>query len=231
MSVDGASSPPGAGVSAHRLLALLLQYPDADTAAAGGELAQALELLPQRATRDGIAAFLASREGVPLAELRAEYVDTFDFDRRACLHLTYHSHGDRRQRGIELVRLKRRFAAAGLALTDGELPDYLPALLEFAALAPDGEGEALLAELRAPLELVRSRLHERGSPYAHLLDGLAAALPPLTRVQAERARRLAEEGPPTELVGLEVQPAARAGGPVEGVRGNREARPAGSALL
>ena len=95
---------------------------------------------------------------------------------------------------------------AGLRLADGELPDYLPALLEFAALAPDGEGAALLAELRAPLELVRARLHERESPWAHLLDALAAALPPLTRAQAERARRLAEEGPPTELVGLDSPP-------------------------
>jgi nitrate reductase delta subunit len=188
-------------VSAYALLSVLLQYPDGEAPAR-----EELEALPRGAARDGIAAFLASREGVPTAGLQAEYVETFDFDRRASLHLTYHTHGDRRQRGIELVRLKRRFAACGLALADGELPDYLPALLEFAALAPDGEGAALLAELRAPLELVRSRLHERGSPYALLLDALVAGLPPLTRAQAERARRLAEEGPPTELVGLGPAP-------------------------
>lgn len=193
-------------MTGYRLLSLLLQYPDDETAGAGAELARALEQLPRGKMRDGIAAFLASREGVPPAQARAEYVDTFDFDRRASLHLTYHSHGDRRQRGIELVRLKRRFVSAGLTLHEGELPDYLPALLEFAALAPDGEGEAVLAGLRPQLELVRSRLHERGSPYANLLDALAASLPALTRVQAEQARRLAEEGPPTELVGLEPVP-------------------------
>ena len=75
-------------------------------------------------------------------------------------------------------------------------------LLEFAALAP-GEGEALLNELRVPLELVRARLHVTESPYAGLLDALVAALPKRTKAQAEAARRLAEEGPPTELVGLE----------------------------
>jgi nitrate reductase delta subunit len=190
-------------VSAYRLLSLLLEYPGAETGEVRAELAGELERLPRGATRDGIGAFLATLEDVGSGELRSEYVATFDFDRRASLYLTYHSHGDRRQRGIELVKLKRRFAAAGLALAEGELPDYLPALVEFAALAPAGEGEALLAELRAPLELVRSRLHERGSRYAHLLDALAAALPPRTRAQAERARRLAEQGPPTELVGLE----------------------------
>ena len=50
---------------------------------------------------------------------------------------------------------------------------------------------------------MRGRLHERGSRYAPLLDALAEALPPLTRHQEDRARRLAEEGPPSELVGLE----------------------------
>jgi nitrate reductase delta subunit len=191
-------------VSAYRLLSLLLQYPGAETEEA--EVERVLAGLPAGATRDGIASFLAARAGVPLREAQIAYVETFDFDRRASLYLTYHSHGDRRQRGVELVRLKRRFGAAGLKLADGELPDYLPALLEFAALAPDGEGASLLAELRPQLELVRSRLHERLSPYAHLLDAVVAALPPLTRAQAERARRLAEEGPPTELVGLDSPP-------------------------
>lgn len=190
-------------MSVHRLLSVLLQYPDEELACARPELEQALDSLPRGAARDGLGAFLAAREGVPLRRLQAEYVDTFDLDRRAALHLTYHTHGDRRQRGIELVRLKRRFAAAGFVLAEGELPDYLPALLELAALAP-GEGGSVLAEQRTSLELVRGRLHERGSRYAVLLDVLAGSLPALTRAQAERARHLAYEGPPSELVGLET---------------------------
>ena len=139
---------------------------------------------------------------VPLGALQAAYVQTFDFDRRASLHLTYHTHGDRRQRGLELVRLKRRYADAGLPLVADELPDYLPVLLEFAGLVPE-QGEPILNELRAPIELVRARLHEQRSPYADLLDELVAALPRRTQAQAEAARRLAEQGPPAELVGLE----------------------------
>ena len=164
-------------------LSALLQYPDEELYGAADELPRWM------------------RE-TPLRELQAAYVQTFDFDRRASLHLTYHTHGDRRQRGLELVRLKRRFADAGLPLTGSELPDYLPVLLEFAALAP-ADGEAVLNELRVPLELVRARLHATESPYAELLDALVAALPKRTRAQAEAAQRLAEEGPPAELVGLE----------------------------
>lgn len=191
-------------MSVFRLLSLLLLYPDEELLAGRAELEQELETVPGEAAREGLAGFLASWEGAPLRRLQTEYVDTFDLDRRAALHLTYHTHGDRRQRGIELVRLKRRFAAAGFVLAESELPDYLPALLEFAALAPDRQGEAVLAEQRASLELVRSRLHERGSRYAVLLDVVVASLPELTRAQAERVRRLAYEGPPTELVGLEL---------------------------
>jgi nitrate reductase delta subunit len=135
-------------------------------------------------------------------ERQAEYVRTFDFDRRATLHLTYHTLGDRRRRGLELVRLKRRYAEAGFELDAAELPDYLPVMLEFAALAPE-VGEALLNEHRPAIELVRARLHERRSPYAELLDALVAALPRATKAQLAAARRTAEEGPPTELVGLE----------------------------
>ena len=166
-----------------KLLSLELQYPDEEL----------------RGLEPALPAWM--RE-MSLSDLQALYVRTFDFDRRATLHLTYHTHGDRRQRGLELVRLKRRFAEAGLPLTGDELPDYLPVLLEFAALSPL-HGEPLLTEFRVPIELVRSRLHQTGSPYAELLDVVAHALPRPTRAQIAAARRLAEEGPPTELVGLE----------------------------
>ena len=38
----------------------------------------------------------------------------FDFARRSSLYLTYHVFGDRRQRGMALLTLKQRYAAAGL---------------------------------------------------------------------------------------------------------------------
>ena len=179
-----------------QLLSLLLQYPDQELLGARNELERAAAGWP------GVERFLAWRRTTPIGELRQEYVRTFDFDRRASLHLTYHTHGDKRQRGLELVRLKRRYAEAGLLLTGSELPDYLPVLLEFAGLVPQ-EGEALLNELRAPLELVRARLHDTKSPYAELLDTLVAALPKPTKEQIDAARRLAAEGPPAEFVGLE----------------------------
>jgi nitrate reductase delta subunit len=184
-----------------KLLAVLLSYPDEELVGALPELRAAAAALP-RAERRALDPVLAALVTSPLPELRRAYVEAFDFDRRCGLHLTYHTHGDRRQRGLELVRLKRRYAEAGLPFESSELPDHLSVLLEFASLRPE-EGQGLLGSFRTSLELIRSGLHARGSVYAGVLDALCIALPAPTARQLEEARRLAEEGPPAELVGLE----------------------------
>jgi nitrate reductase delta subunit len=135
--------------------------------------------------------------------LAARYVQTFDLRRRASLHLTYYAHGDTRERGMALLRLKKLYRAAGLPMDSYELPDHLPVMLAFAALAPPEQGEALLAEHRPAIELLRLSLHDLQSPYAHVLDAIAAGLPALTVTERGEVARLAREGPPDEAVGLE----------------------------
>jgi nitrate reductase molybdenum cofactor assembly chaperone NarJ/NarW len=135
--------------------------------------------------------------------LAARYVETFDLRRRASLYLTYYAHGDTRERGMALLRLKKLYRAAGLPMDSSELPDHLTVMLAFAALAPAGHGEALLAEQRPAIELLRLSLHDLGSPYAHVLDAIAAGLPALSVTERSEVARLAREGPPEEAVGLE----------------------------
>lgn len=179
-----------------KLLSLVLQYPSDEILAARAELAE-------EGRGGGLERFLRWWAEQEPGALRRTYVETFDFARRNSLHLTYHVHGDRRQRGVALLRLKQRYAAGGLELLDGELPDHLAVMLEFAALAPQEVGLAALAESRDAIELVRASLHDAGNPYAGALDAVAGVLPGLTRTQAARVVRLAAEGPPTEQVGLE----------------------------
>jgi nitrate reductase delta subunit len=183
-----------------KLLSVLLAYPDDALLEALPELHGACAALP-RGERRALRPVLDGLESTPLSELRRMYVETFDFDRRCGLHLTYHVHGDRRQRGLELVRLKRRYAEAGIPLEGSELPDYLPVVLEFTSLRPD-EGREVLTAFRGVLELIRAALHDRGSLYAGVLDALCSALPQPTATQLREMQRLAEEGPPAELVGL-----------------------------
>ena len=181
-----------------KLVSLLLQYPDGELLAARSDLYEAaLEVGDEE-----IARFAAWWHAAPPGELQARYVETFDFSRRSSLHLTYHTFGDRRQRGMALLALKQRYAAAGFDVDERELPDYLPLVLEFAVLAPEA-GLEVIARHRVSIELIRSSLHAAGSPWAPLLDVVARPLPGLTGVQAARIRRLAQEGPPVEEVGLE----------------------------
>jgi nitrate reductase delta subunit len=185
-----------------KLVSLLLQYPHGDLLAARGDLCQAARDLGGGAQADAVRTFAAWYRDMPAGDLQQRYVDAFDFSRRSALYLTYHVFGDRRQRGMALLQLKQRYAAAGLPLGDGELPDYLPVVLEFAALAPE-PGLEILARYRTSVELIRSSLHAGDSPWAPLLDAVALPLPGLTRTQAARIRRMAQEGPPDEEVGLE----------------------------
>lgn len=201
-----------------KLVSLLLQYPTAELLAAREELCAAAVELGDGAQAGAIRAFAAWWRDEPGDALQAAYVETFDFSRRSSLYLTYHVFGDRRQRGMALLTLKQRYAAAGLDVADAELPDYLPLVLEAAALEPD-LGLEVLHRYRDSVELVRASLHADGSPWAPLLDAVALTLPALTRAQAARIRRRAEEGPPDEQVGLEpfgppeaMPPAAPIGG-------------------
>ncbi|MFB4279378.1 MULTISPECIES: nitrate reductase molybdenum cofactor assembly chaperone [unclassified Nonomuraea] len=143
--------------------------------------------------------FLGLVSGLGPGELAAHYVDTFDLQRRCCLYLTYYTDGDTRRRGESLAALKSRYRAAGWELMDDELPDFLPVLLEFAAVDPSGA--ELLVEHRAGLELLLTALTERDSPYRHVIGTVCAALPPISAADRAKAARLAAAGPPAESVG------------------------------
>ena len=177
------------------LLSYLLRYPDEDVVAALDDIA----LLEPGPTRDALERFAAEWTG----DRAATYVETFDLRRRASLNLSYYAHGDTRERGMALLRLKKLYRAAGLEHDSQELPDHLTIMLAFAALAPDDYGAQLLAQHRPAIELLRLSLHDLGSPYAHVLDAVAALLPRLTVSERSEVARLAREGPPEEAVGLE----------------------------
>jgi nitrate reductase molybdenum cofactor assembly chaperone NarJ/NarW len=185
---------------AARAASLLLRYPDEEVLAALPTLRAALGGLPA-----GVAAPLGltadHRAGADPAALAAEYVRLFDFRRRCCLHLTYYTAGDTRLRGEALVAFADVYRAAGLRVVGGELPDYLPAVLDLAAA--DAAGYALLRAHRVGLDLLTQALAKEGSPYRHAIEAVLAMLPAAGPADAAAAARLARTGPPQEAVGLE----------------------------
>lgn len=195
------SGRPG-DVGLFGLLSGLLVYPGEQWRLELDAIGRDAAELTSRRGRRAIREFLDRIEAMRPAELERHYVETFDFDRQATLHLTFHRYGDRRERGTQLARLVGHYAEAGFEIDGGELPDYLPVVLEFADLAGSDAAAVVLHELREPIELVRGRLRENGSPYAALLDAICAELPSLTRAQRQTIRSLVEAEPPLELVGL-----------------------------
>ena len=204
-SAQGDAPRPGgrpASLDVLRLGSLLLEYPDEELFAATAAMRAITQEVPGRAGRE-LCGFLDLRAELGRDRAQAEYVATFDFHKRASLHLSYFRDGDRRQRGATLLGLKRRYREAGLELQGGELPDYLPAILEFAALAPGADADAVLARMRPGIELLRAALHDIASPYSAVLDAVVSTLPALSAEELAEARRIAREGPPDEEVGLE----------------------------
>lgn len=206
--VQAAAAEGGAAVAPEtihplKLVSLLLQYPDPEvvTTIQGFNLKRIEPA--KRGQRDSLAAFFDWYRARTADELSRSYVDAFDFERQRSLHLTYHLHGDSRQRGLGLLQIKSAYRKAGLEPDETELPDFLPFMLEFSAMAPPPMGRDLLERHRPSIELIRGSLRGEGSPWLHLFDVICAELPGLSRRQVDRIRRLAEQGPPKEEVGLE----------------------------
>jgi len=185
-----------------RLLSLLFDYPDAELLACSAELRETALSLPPSPARDAILAFLDHRETQSAEAAQREYVETFDFAKRGTLYLSFHTYGDRRERGMAMLKLKRHYRDGGLELSGSALPDHLPAILEFTHHAPE-DGVEVLRGFRPALEVVRSALHEDESAYAQLLDTICDLLPAPSETELEDAHRIAAAGPPTEAVGLE----------------------------
>ena len=187
--------------TAYKLASVLLQYPTTALFDGLDALdAAAAEVRPKqsRAAFGRFVGWLRTTDPTLVAE---HYVRTFDLRRRCALYLTYYRYGDTRKRGMAMVVFKSAYRDAGFVPSEDELPDYLPMVLDFAALTP--RGEKLLHGHRADLELLRRALVKAESPYADVLTAVAAQLPGLGRRELDQVTRFWESGPPREEVGLE----------------------------
>ncbi|HEY5186856.1 MAG TPA: nitrate reductase molybdenum cofactor assembly chaperone [Actinomycetes bacterium] len=181
---------------------LLLRYPDEGLLEQLPLLHRAAGLLPGP-SGERLTAFVDSLDSRPLIELQTAYVATFDLKRRNCLYLTYYLNGDTRRRGMALWHFQDAYLSRGLTVTAGELPDFLPVVLELAACGHEDLALALILEHRHGIEVLQQSLAETLSPYADVIAALVAALPQPTPAILAAAETLAKDGPPAEQVGLE----------------------------
>lgn len=157
-----------------RVLSAVLSYPDARLRA---HLPEMRELLRAEAALPAsrlleLDALMSALQRPDTLKTEADYVELFDRGRATSLHLFEHVHGDSRERGPAMIDLGQTYARAGLILAAGELPDYLPALLEFASTQPAREARAFLGEIAHILEVIFGALQQRDSAYASVLGAL-----------------------------------------------------------
>ncbi len=157
-----------------RVLAALLAYPDARMLGCIPEMRDLLtaEAAVSPSRRAEIDALMDTLQCADPLEAEAAYVELFDRGRATSLHLFEHVHGDSRDRGPAMIDLGETYAKAGLILAPGELPDYLPALLEFASTQPPREARDFLGEIVHILNVIFGALRKRDSAYASVVGAL-----------------------------------------------------------
>jgi len=174
-----------------RVLAALLAYPDAQMRRHLPEMRDLLDdeaaVSPSR--RLELDALMDTLQRADPLQTEAAYVELFDRGRATSLHLFEHVHGDSRDRGPAMIDLCRTYEAAGLFLAQGELPDYLPVVLEFASTQPPREARAFLGEIAHILNALFGALCKRESAYASVLGALIE----LSGQQAQPVESAADE--------------------------------------
>jgi nitrate reductase delta subunit len=162
---------------AFRALGALLTYPGRELVEALPEIAEVVESsrLIGRAQKQRLAELVSELRRTDPYELEERYVALFDRGRATSLHLFEHVHGDSRERGQAMVDLGRVYERAGFHLAGSELPDYLPAVLEYLSCRPAAEAREMLGDCAHILRAVGGRLAGRGSRYAAVFDAVLDA--------------------------------------------------------
>jgi nitrate reductase delta subunit len=156
-----------------KIISLLLQYPDEGLRQSLPSFEICVENLPHSSARDKLVQFISYLKATPLIGLQETYTETFDLNSSTCLNLTYHLLGDDKKRGNVMAGLQQIYFEAGYDTIGGELPDYLPMMLEFLSECPDSGGAGMLWSYLGAVEKPAGLLNDSGNPYSLLLEIVA----------------------------------------------------------
>ena len=169
-----------------KLLAALLEYPAAEWSAALADLNDVVNMVADERRREHLRIFLEYAGTTPLIKLQERYTSAFDLDPATGLNLTYHLMGDSEDRGKSLAGLLWVYHREGYVAAAGELPDYLPLMLEFLSLCPEPEDASLLWSCLGTVATLAERLEQNRHPYAGLLGVAADLLRPHVGIPSDK---------------------------------------------
>lgn len=160
----------------YSILSVLLDYPDEDLKDHLDEIETLLDDEAGLAApeRDAIRNVVRWLKQTDLLDLQQHYVQTFDLTQDHSLHLTHHTHGESRERGPALIDLAEHYRAHGFEVTAGELPDFLPLVLEYVNTLDAVAARLFLHDVGDALKRLADNLARAASPYAPLAQVVEA---------------------------------------------------------
>ena len=155
----------------YTILARLLDYPDAELMEGLPDIVKLLEedVGVSEQERHALTQLVSWMQIHDLIGLQAEYVQTFDMTPEHDLHLTHHLFGEDNERGPALIDLSEYYKSSGLEMEAGEIPDFLPLILEYVSTLEEMQARGFLGDAAKVLVVLAENLEKAGSPYARLL--------------------------------------------------------------
>jgi nitrate reductase molybdenum cofactor assembly chaperone NarJ/NarW len=153
----------------YRIIAFLLQYPEPAWLQMIPQATAYSRRLPAGRTREAMAAFLDYLASQPLMRLQENYTAAFDLNPATTLNMSYHLLGDGRKRAALLAMLAHSYRCEGYEGPAHDLPDFLPAMIEFLAVCRSRAALDPVRRCLAGLDGLVHRLRDAAPAYADLL--------------------------------------------------------------
>lgn len=161
-------------IKTYKILSLLLSYPSEELQKFLPQVDKELrdEALLQENRTVEIAKFCKRSAELDLTDWQGEYVQLFDYSRSVSLHIFEHIKGDSRDRGQAMVNLMGFYKEKGMNLTAKELPDYIPAFLEFLSTLTITKSAELLGETVNIMDKINVALSKSNNPYSSIFKAI-----------------------------------------------------------
>lgn len=158
----------------YKVLSLLLSYPSNELQQFLPQVEKELrkEALLQEDKIIGLVEFCNRFVALDLTNWQEEYVQLFDYSRSVSLHIFEHIKGDSRDRGQAMVNLMEFYKETGMHLTAKELPDYIPAFLEFLSTLDVIKSAELLAETVNIMDRINEALSKSENQYSAIFQAI-----------------------------------------------------------
>ena len=152
------------------LLSVLLHYPDEELFNRLDEISSVAHHSRPADVESAIQAFVNELNTHSLIQVQEKYTAAFDIDPKTTMNLTHHAFGDNEKRAAALSHLQHNYEQAGWERITGELPDYLPMMLEFLSICPHPEYAEPVWQCLQGMQPLVARLEKKAPVYAALLQ-------------------------------------------------------------